>query len=170
MKECSAQLRMNGEAYPPYCARCGLGPCIAWPAGLPAAQPVARIVNVTDIADAGNLLQSVCHTRSRDAGWWHDKQGHHLLDGQHAQFVIGTKLMLTVTELAEGMEGARKNLMDDKLPHRPMLEVELADALIRICDLAGAMGYDLGGAIAEKLAFNSTRPDHKKGSARKSRR
>lgn len=27
--------------------------------------------------------------------------------------------------------------------------------------LAGAMNYDLGAAITEKLAFNATRPDHK---------
>jgi len=42
-----------------------------------------------------------------------------------------------------------------------MIEVELADAVIRICDLAGYLKLDLGGAIDEKLAFNATRPDHK---------
>ena len=71
------------------------------------------------------------------------------------------KLMLVVSELAEAMEGDRKNLMDDKLPHRPMREVELADAIIRIFDLAGAYNMDLGGAVSEKLAFNAKRPDHK---------
>lgn len=59
------------------------------------------------------------------------------------------------------MEGHRKGLKDDKLPHRGMCEVELADTVIRCFDLAGALGYDLGGAIAEKLVFNSTREDHK---------
>lgn len=42
-----------------------------------------------------------------------------------------------------------------------MLEVELADAVIRIFDLAGSKGYDLGSTISEKLAFNLNRPDHK---------
>lgn len=42
-----------------------------------------------------------------------------------------------------------------------MREVELADAVIRIFDLAGAYGMDLGGAIAEKLAYNAHRADHK---------
>jgi hypothetical protein len=51
--------------------------------------------------------------------------------------------------------------MDDHLPHRPMVEVELADALIRIFDLAGGYGYDLGGAVAEKLTYNAQRADHK---------
>lgn len=69
--------------------------------------------------------------------------------------------MLVVTEIAEATEGYRKNLMDDKLPHRTMVEVELADALIRILDLAGALGCDLGGATEEKRDFNAIRPDHK---------
>ena len=73
----------------------------------------------------------------------------------------GELLMLIVSEVSECMEGERKDLMDDKLPHRKMAEVELADALIRIFDYAGAYGYDLDGAVAEKRAFNATRPDHK---------
>jgi len=65
------------------------------------------------------------------------------------------------SEVSEAMEGARKNLMDDHLPERPMLEVELADAVIRIMDLAGGLNLDLGGAIADKLLYNTERADHK---------
>ena len=60
------------------------------------------------------------------------------------------------------MEGARKNRMDDHLPHRKALEVELADAMIRILDLAGAYQLDLGGALVEKLVYNTQRADHKR--------
>lgn len=52
-------------------------------------------------------------------------------------------LMLVVTELAEAVEGIRKNLMDDKLPHRTMEEVEMADAYIRLMDYAGGFNITL---------------------------
>lgn len=104
------------------------------------------------------------HSKNIEAGWWNDPQtGESLLNNTYTPYVIATKLLLIVTEIAEATEGYRKNLMDDKLTHRPMFEVELADAIIRILDVAGAMGYtDLGGAVEEKRKFNSIRPDHKK--------
>jgi len=112
------------------------------------------------IADAVGLIQCICHEASKSAGWWHDlRTSEPIIERPH---VVGEKLMLVVSEVAEAMEGHRKNLMDDKLPHRKMVEVELADAVIRIADLAGALGLDLGGAIAEKLAYNAVRPDHKR--------
>lgn len=91
------------------------------------------------------------------AGWWKVDP----TTGDIAPRNIGELLMLVVSEVSEGMEGARKNLMDDKLPHRKMLEVELADAVIRIADIAGHYGFDLDGAIAEKREFNANREDHK---------
>jgi len=107
-----------------------------------------------------NKLVEDIHSKNIDMGWWNcPTTGESLLGNP---YVIGTKLMLVVTEIAEATEGYRKNLMDDKLHHRAMVEVELADALIRILDLAGALKCDLGGAIEEKRNFNSIRPDHKK--------
>ena len=50
--------------------------------------------------------------------------------------------------------------MDDHLPHRKAIEVELACAMIRIADLAGYLELDLPEAITEKLAYNETRADH----------
>ena len=73
---------------------------------------------------------------------------------------VGEMLMLVVSEIAEAMEGHRKGLMDDKIPNCQMLEVELADALIRILDMGAGLGLDLGGALCEKLRYNTTRADH----------
>lgn len=60
--------------------------------------------------------------------WWYDEQGNFTPRSDD------TLNMLIISELAEAMEGHRKNLQDDKLPHRKMLEVELADAVIRRLD------------------------------------
>lgn len=102
------------------------------------------------------LIQSTAHGLAVEAGWWTD-----LDTGKPKERNIGELLCLIHSEISEAMEGHRKNLMDDKLPHRSMLEVELADAVIRIADLAGKLELDVGGAIAEKMAFNAIRPDHK---------
>lgn len=126
------------------------------------------------ISAAGNVLMQACYGASMRAGWWMNiKTGQDLrqviIDPVDAQqkllgsALVAQKLCLVHSEISEAMEGHRKGLMDDKLPHRTMLEVELADAIIRIADLAGAMRLDLGGAIAEKLEYNSTREDHKPG-------
>lgn len=114
---------------------------------------------------AGDVLVDVCHAASYNAGWWH-YDGEDLVHEVQARTrfglaLIAEKLDLCHSELSEALEGVRKNKMDDHLPHRKSVEVELADAVIRIADLAGALGLDLGGAIAEKMAYNAQRADHK---------
>lgn len=103
-----------------------------------------------------NALTRLCHGLAVQNGWWTD-----LDTGEYKERNQGELLMLIVTEIAEAMEGVRKDLMDDKLPHRKMVEVELADALIRIFDTAGGLKLDVGGALVEKLVYNNTREDHK---------
>jgi len=108
--------------------------------------------------DMINDLADDIHADNVKAGWWTDlKTGESIVETRNRPEM----LMLIVSEIAEAMEGHRKNLMDDKLPWRRMLEVELADAMIRILDLAGAENMDLGGAIKEKREFNANRADHK---------
>lgn len=105
-----------------------------------------------------NRVAAVCHGIADESGWWTDPKTGESLKGKRN---VGEMLCLIHSEISEAMEGHRKNLMDDKLPHRKMIEVELADAMIRIMDLAGGLGLDLGGALVEKLAYNTKRLDHK---------
>lgn len=101
-----------------------------------------------------NEYAKMCHIAN--AKWWQD-----IDTGEPLKRNKGELLMLMVSEIAEAMEGERKDIMDDKLPHRKMAEVELADALIRIFDYSYAFGYDLQGAFEEKMRFNAVREDHK---------
>jgi NTP pyrophosphatase (non-canonical NTP hydrolase) len=75
---------------------------------------------------------------------------------------FGELLMLVVSELGESIEAHRKNLMDDHLPKYEGRWVEVADAVIRLLDLAGAHGIELGTIIEEKLAYNRNR-SHRHG-------
>lgn len=124
---------------------------------------------LTTAAQGLNVLSQMIHTRNVEAGWWTDPRTKESLEGyiegmpeepRYAKRDVLNLLCLVHSEVSEACEGVRKNLNDDKLPHRSMFEVELADTLIRIFDLAGAHNLDLTGATLEKLGFNKTRPDH----------
>ena len=133
-----------------------------------------------------NALADRVHATNVKAGWWTDLQtGQSSLHTRN----VPEMLMLIVSEISEALEAVRKNLMDDKLPHRPGLTVELADAVIRILDLAGSrmaieqQNHDLvcrneyiagrpdvpaddychpfGTVLIEKMDFNANREDHK---------
>jgi NTP pyrophosphatase (non-canonical NTP hydrolase) len=86
--------------------------------------------------------------------WWYTK------DGEKLDRNKGEMIALMHSELSEMLEGERKDKMDDHLPHRKSAEVELADLFIRGLDYAGAYGFDLAGAIREKLEYNAKRIDH----------
>lgn len=102
-----------------------------------------------------NALSTLLHTAN--SRWWYD-----LRTGQRLERNKGELLALIHSEISEALEGERKNKMDDHIPHRKSAEVELADALIRIFDYAGGFGYDLAGAMLEKVLYNASRADHKK--------
>jgi hypothetical protein len=101
-----------------------------------------------------NVLCAEVHKANEK--WWTN-----IHTGERIERNVGELLCLVHSEISEALEGARKNLMDDKLTHRKMIEVELADAVIRIFDICGGLGLDLGGAYVEKNFYNAHRSDHK---------
>lgn len=112
-------------------------------------------------------LKTMCHERyslervqtaihELNIKWWQD-----LVTGEPIERNVGELLCLVHSEISEALEGFRKDRMDEHLPTRKALEVELADAVIRIFDLAGGLNLDLAGAIYDKCKYNCNRADHK---------
>lgn len=129
-----------------------------WPIGRFSASNIAASfeTDLEQLAEVLDINAVTIHAANVRAGWWTD-----LETGQPLKRNVFEMLALVHSELSEALEGHRKGLADDKLPHHPMIAVELADAVIRILDLAGAMRINLGSVIAEKARFNATRADHK---------
>jgi len=99
--------------------------------------------NIDDRQDLGGMakpmLASLCteiHASNLVAGWWTNlKTGESILATRNRPEM----LMLAVSELAEAAEGLDYGgRPDDKLPHLPMFDVELADFVIRQLDQIGA--------------------------------
>lgn len=95
---------------------------------------------------------------------------------------FGTRLMLIVSELSEALEADRKGKPMPNLSNWEMGKIdwttkltdsdadafrqsvkdtmpdEIADAIIRLLDLVGAIGIDIEAHMKLKLAYNRTRP------------
>lgn len=100
----------------------------------------------------GSLAAEV-HYVAKGKGFWED--GIERNDGE--------MLCLIHSEISEALEALREgNPPDAKIPEFESVEVELADAVIRIMDLSHARGWRVGQAIEAKLAYNRSRP-HKHG-------
>jgi hypothetical protein len=110
-----------------------------------------------EVLHATDVLIRACHARAWNAGWYHD-----LETGEEKQRNMGEMIALAHSELSEALEGYRKNLMDDKLPHRKMTPVEFFDCVIRIMDTIGMYYPDDAPALLEKLKYNDNRADHKR--------
>lgn len=85
-----------------------------------------------------NTLATAVHQGNIDAGWWSNPK-----TGERIERNVGELLCLVHSEVTEAWDGFIGDLMDDKLPHRKMVEVEIADAQIRLLDIAGAFAVNL---------------------------
>lgn len=70
----------------------------------------------------------------------------------------GELIALIHSELSEALEGLRHgNPPSDKIPEVSQAEEELADAIIRICDLAYQRKWNIPKALFLKLEYNKGR-------------
>ena len=98
-------------------------------------------------ASCFQIMSMSVHTNAVDHGWWAEPRED------------GTLIALIMSEAAEALEALRKgNGPDEHCPQFSGAEVELADVVIRIMDMAEARGWDVAGAIVAKHEFNKTRP------------
>ncbi len=125
----------------------------------PFQKRITQVEEQVALYNGIKLAQIFCTGLSSEAGWWKNKDG--TLKDPHDPDIALSKIALMHSELSEATEGIRTKAMDDHLPGRPMTEVELADAIIRILDYSGKAGYDVAGAFVEKILYNVTREDHK---------
>jgi NTP pyrophosphatase (non-canonical NTP hydrolase) len=110
-------------------------------------------------------LQDACYL-SAEARGFHDQDA---MPGDGAELAeISQRLMLIVSEVSEAMEELREDGDPRRVYYRTSdvpeddkelgFRSELADVVIRVLDLAGALGLDLAEALENKMQYNSTRP------------
>lgn len=96
------------------------------------------------INDWSEYIQHIHYEWAVPKGWWSD-----LDTGKRKERCWGELCTLVHSELSEAMEADRKDLPDDKLPQFPGSHVEMADAVIRICDMAGGFALTLEAVTVE---------------------
>jgi len=154
-------------------------PEVSWAAFLHDAATWLNAAELNTAAATPLTIDAMTRESFRTAvekGWWGEHPANLAEDRSvslariasgiaEADHKIGEKLMLIVTEVAEAMEEYRNGvdlteiLMDaDGKPGKPGgFPSELADVLIRIGDLCGALGIDLEEAVRLKLVYNKGR-------------
>lgn len=97
-----------------------------------------------------NLLVEKCHENAEKKSWWNPAP----------TFAEG--LMLIVSELSEALEdfrdGYKPSVHHENDNYKPVgIPSEMADVIIRMCDLCGGFKIPLAEAVIKKMQYNATR-------------
>ncbi len=131
-----------------------------------------------ELASQIDLLASFINRWAIDKGFWKQEEelsrlveiaksnaliseeDRDYLNGAIKSLVSSTKQMLVITEIAEYVEGLRSTTPDKDCAELGFSneEVEVADAIIRLLDLAAHRKYRIGDAIMAKMSKNCGRP------------
>lgn len=107
-------------------------------------------------------LVEITHSNAKEKGFWEDWDSIAWEDGlpknedstldidELYNNAIATRLMLIVSEVSEALEALRKDDTDN-------FAEELADVVIRVCDLAGGLDIDIEKEILNKIERNKSR-------------
>ena len=119
---------------------------------------------MSQLCEGLNQSAQTIYQNNKEKGFW-DKERN-----------VGEMLMLVTSELGEAMEAHRKgrfanieemqtNLlnggdftMNFNKHVKDTFEDEIADAVIRLLDMAAGLGIDLQAHISAKVQYNKTRP------------
>lgn len=113
-------------------------------------------------------LLATAYGTATDKGWWANCTKDGVIDHDLVVARIPEKLCLIHSEVSEALEDYRCDALTTSIraSGKPEgLPSELADIIIRVADLAGALGIDLEAELQLKMDFNLGR-DHRHGGKR----
>lgn len=101
--------------------------------------------------DAWGRYSRRAYETAREKGFWD------VMDATDVM-ALPARIALIHSELSDALTGYRDgNPPDKRLPEFDTLTVELADAVIRIMDLAVGLGLPVGAAVEAKMDYNAAR-------------